>query len=104
MRIVSLIILIAVCLVFTGLSSYATVTPSEKPAKACCDECNKRGGSSKSDHCSTSTCPMFLCLSMNIVTPFSPLIQTASIFALQIISESYLIIHTKAIFHPPVIS
>ncbi len=104
MRIVSLIVLITVCLVFTGLSSYATVTTPEKTAKSCCDECNKRGEASKSDHCSTPSCPMFLCLSMNIVTPFTPSIQTESVFVPQISSETYLITPAKAIFHPPVFS
>lgn len=103
-RIVSFIVLIAVCLMFTGLSSYATVTPPEKPAKSCCEECNKRNESGKSDHCSTPTCPMFLCLSMNIVTPFMPSIQTTSVFVTQIGTEFYVLTPAKSVFHPPVVS
>ncbi|MBF0560160.1 MAG: hypothetical protein HQL08_15430 [Nitrospirae bacterium] len=104
MRIVSFIVLIAVCLVFTGLSSYAIVTPPDKAAKTCCDECNRRGENSRSDHCSTPTCPMFLCISINIVTPFTPSIQTESVFVTSISPELYFITPAKAIFHPPVIS
>lgn len=103
MRIVSLIVLIVVALMFTGLTSYAATAPIVKSEKSCCDECNKKDEGNKSDHCSTPTCPMFLCLSMNIVTPFTPSIQTESVFLTNHAKEFHLSISTKPIFHPPVI-
>ena len=102
-RALALIVLIAVCLVFTGLSSYATVTPPEKTAKSCCDECNKEAGKT-SDSCSTPDCPMFLCLSMNIITSFTPAVQTESVFVAQHAKELHLSISTKPIFHPPAVA
>lgn len=103
MRIASLIVLLSLVVVFTGLSSYAAVASPEKTAKSCCDECNKKDKASKSDRCSTPDCPMFLCLSMNVVTPFTPSIQTESIFLTYHVKEFHLSISTKPIFHPPVV-
>lgn len=104
MRIASFIVLIAVFLMFTGLSSYAAIAPLEKPEKSCCDECNKKDEGSKPDHCSTASCPMFLCLSMNIVTPLTPSIHTGSVLVTYHVREFHLSISPKSIFHPPVVA
>ncbi len=102
MRIAAWIVLIAVCLMSTGFQSSATVAPIEKPQKSCCDECNKKDEGAKSDHCSIPNCPMFLCLSMNIVAPFTPSIQTGRVFVSYTVREFHLSISPKSIFHPPV--
>jgi len=102
MRIASLIVLIAVSIAFTGVSSHALPSPSAQTTKSCCDDCNKEEGKTV-DHCSTPDCPMFFCLSMNIVTPFTPSIQTESVFVTRHTKEFHLSISLKPIFHPPAI-
>jgi hypothetical protein len=103
MRIVSLIVLIVVLLMFTGLSSYANVVPSENPVKSCCDECNKEAGKT-SDHCSTPSCPMFLCLSVNAVSTFTLSELSGSIRISQFSEELSRESLPKPVFHPPVIA
>lgn len=103
-KVSALIVLLAVALAFTGLPSFVSAAHSEKVEKSCCDECDKTGEKSKADNCSTPTCPLFLCLSMNVAMPFTQSIQTAGVVVRQLSSEFYLSTPTKAIFHPPVIS
>ncbi len=102
-RVTSVIVLIAVVMMFTGLSAPVSAAPLEKPQKSCCDECNKGEGQSP-DHCSTPDCPMFFCLSMNMVSPSTPSIQTESVFVTQPAREFHLSISTKPIFHPPIVA
>ena len=97
-------VLIAVFLMFTGVASYATVTAHETDVKSCCDNCHKKDESSKPVPCSTPDCPAFLCLTMDIVAPFTPSLQVESVFIVQPIMEFPLSISTKPIFHPPVAS
>ncbi len=103
-KVFAIIVLIAVALALTGLPSSVSAAFGEKVTKSCCDECNKKDEASKSDHCSTPTCPMFLCLSMNIVTPFTPSIQPESVFLTYHAKEFHLSISTKPIFHPPAVA
>jgi len=102
-RIVFLIVLITAVLMFTGLSS-TSAAMSEKSENSCCNECNKKDEGNKSDHCSTPACPVFLCLSMNIVTPFTPLNLSGSIYMPQFAEELLIKPPAKTIFHPPTIS
>ena len=100
-RVVSIIILFAVVSIFTGLSdvSAALLMNVEKP---CCDECNKNGSQS-ADHYSAPDCPMFLCLSMDTVSPFKPSIPREGVFIPHSVKEFHLTSPVKSIFHPPAI-
>ncbi len=99
----AIIVLIAVALVFTGLPTSVSAALGGKIVKSCCDRCNKSESQNKStDHCSTPECPMFLCLSMNTVTPFSLPIQRGSVFVPKTGKEFCLTTSAKLIFHPPV--
>lgn len=100
-KVSALIVLIAVALAFTGLSTTVSAALGEKAAKSCCDECSKTEGRGP-DHC--SECPMFLCLSINTVSPFMPLNFLGGVYIPQFVEELHLKSFVKSIFHPPTIS
>ena len=102
-KFVSIIVLIAMTFLFTGLSATASAAFFEKSEKSCCDECTKTEGQNP-DHCSTPDCPMFLCLSMNTVSPFTPSISLEGVYIFQSVEELHLKSSVKSIFHPPTIS
>lgn len=101
-KIFTLVLLVVVGLMFTGLLSTASAVDFEKAAKSCCDECNKNERQ-RTGQCSTPDCPMFFCLSVNVVSPFTLSELSGSInipqFSEEFIRES----QPKLIFHPPVI-
>ncbi len=99
---VSIVVLTAVVLVFTGLPGSLSALILAKTDKSCCDECNKdEAQDSGSNQCSTPDCPIFVCLSMDIDSPF---ILSASFQGLYIhFDKSELVPKPlpKLIFHPP---
>jgi hypothetical protein len=101
-KFVSIIVMIAMTFLFTGLSATASAAFFEKSEKSCCDECNK-GVNPNSVDCSTPECPMFLCLSINTVPPFMPLNFLGSVYIHQPVEELRLELSVKSIFHPPTI-
>jgi len=102
-RAVSFLVLIAVVLMFAGLSTSVSAAIIEKSEKSCCDGCSKNGGQN-TDHCSTPDCPVFLCLSVNTVSPFAPVALLGSVYIHQLVEELHLKSPVKSIFHPPTIS
>ena len=102
-KFVSIIVLIAMTFLFTGLSATASAAFFEKSEKSCCEEYAKNEGQN-TDHCSTPDCPMFLCLSVNTVSPFMPFTLLGSIYIHQLVEELHLKSFVKSIFHPPTIS
>ena len=102
-RIVSVILLVVVMIMFTGLSTSISAIHLEKTDEPCCDECNK-GESRNPDHCSAPDCPMFLCLSINTVPPFMPSISLEGVYVPQTFEESHLKSFVKSVFHPPTIT
>jgi len=101
-RICAFIILIAVILVFVGPTASVFASSQENTEKSCCDECNKSNGQG-TDHCSTPDCPMFLCLSVNTVSPFMPLNLSGSVHLPQFAEKLDLKSSANSIFHPPII-
>jgi hypothetical protein len=101
LRVVSCLLLIAVIFMFTGLSTHIYAAPVEKAEKSCCDECSKTEGQDP-DHCSTPDCPMFLCLSINTVSPFMPLNFWGSLYIPQFVEELRHKSFVRSIFHPPI--
>ncbi|MCL4490369.1 MAG: hypothetical protein M1510_00470 [Nitrospirae bacterium] len=99
-KVLALVVLIAVVFMLTGLSTSASTAIIEKTEKSCCDGCSKTENQT-SDHCSTPDCPVFLCLSMNIVTPFTPSVQTEGVYIPHFIEGVHLKSLVKPIFHPP---
>ena len=99
-RLISIIVLISVVIMLSGLSEPAFASLVEKAEKPCCDECNK-GANPNSVDCSTPECPMFLCLSINTVSPFMPLNFLGSVYIHQPVEELHLKLSVKSIFHPP---
>ncbi len=97
------VLLIAGILMFTGISTVASVGIVEKAEKSCCDECNE-GNAQSPAHCSTLDCPMFLCLSTNMVSSFTPFISLEGVYMLQLIEEPVIKSPVRSIFHPPTIS
>lgn len=97
------ILLLAVVLMFTGLSVNVSAATLENAEKSCCDECSKEIGKT-SDHCSTPDCAMFLCLSVNVVSPFTFSELSGSINIPQFAEQPNLESPAKPIFHPPVIA
>ena len=101
-KILAFILLLAVFLMFTGLLTTAAASIIDQPEKSCCDECNKNESQS-TDHCSTPDCPMFLCLSANVISPFTLSELSGNIHIPQFAEQLNLESPAKPIFHPPVI-
>lgn len=100
-RVFKLALLVVVSFMFTGLLTTALAVDVEKAAKTCCDECNKNERQS-TDHCSTPSCPIFLCLSMSIVSPFTLSELSGSIHIPHFSEELRHEAAPKPVFHPPV--
>lgn len=99
-RIVSVIILIVVAVMFTGLSGSVSAAFLKKAEKSCCDECNRNNDKSPI-HCSTPDCPLFLCFSIDKVPSFALLISVGSVYLPQFSEQLHLESPVKQIFHPP---
>lgn len=102
-KIVSIMVLISVISMFTGVAEPVSAAPLTKAEKTCCDGCDSDEGQ-ESAPCSTPVCPAFLCLSFDAVEIFVPqvtsLITTSNYsFVVQPILKQF----TKSIFHPPAI-
>jgi hypothetical protein len=99
-KFVSIIVLITVTLLFTGLSATASAASFERSDKLCCDECNKDENQSPAN-CSTPDCPHFLCLSIDMASPFTLSISTENVYIPKFEEELFLKLIPKPIFHPP---
>ncbi len=99
-RVVSAIVLITVFSIFSGLPESVSAVLYGKAEESCCDECNK-DETQIPTHCSTSDCPLFLCLSTNIVSPFMLSVSSESVYFLQFVKELHPKSPIRAIFHPP---
>jgi hypothetical protein len=96
------VVLLAVSLMFTGFLTTASAIVHENSEMSCCGECSSDECQSP-DHCSTQDCPMFLCLSINMVSPITVSIPTESVFIAHSVKELHLNLPAKPIFHPPVV-
>lgn len=103
-RIISILTLIAAFAMFTGLSENAFAEHSLDNEKSCYDydECSAEEGQSPVQN-STSYCPFFLCLSVNVVSPFIPFISTKAVHTSQTTTRIFLESPPKSIFHPPAV-
>lgn len=107
-RFITIILLLAVVSMFTGLESAFSAAPVEKAAKSCCDGC---GHDEAQERPATQTvppsaphCPAFMCLSFDVVKPIAlQLILSETIlffvFIPKIIPDSFI----KSIFRPPIL-
>lgn len=101
-RIISILTLIAAFAMFTGLSENVFAEHSLDNEKSCYDECGAEEGQSPAQN-STSYCPLFLCLSVSISSPFIPFIFTEAVHTSQITTRIFLESPSKSIFHPPAV-
>ena len=99
-RIVSIMLLLAVMLMFTGLSTSVSAAIHESTEKSCCDECNE-GEAETPDHCSTPNCPFFVCLSMSIDSPLILAVSFDGVYIPQANQKLVLKPFARSIFHPP---
>ena len=97
------ILLLAVVLMFTGLSVNVSAATFENAEKSCCDECNT-GTNPNSVDCSTPDCPHFLCLSIKTVSPFILSVSAKNVYIPKFAEELSLKSIPRPIFHPPTIS
>jgi hypothetical protein len=101
-KIVSIIFLVVVVSIFTGLPESVSATLFEKGEKSCCDECDKNEEQSPgTNHCSTPGCPLFVCLAINIDSPLILSVSFESIYTPLPNTEPILKLLPKSIFHPP---
>ena len=105
-RIISLIVLLAVVSMFTGLETAVSAAPVVKTEKSCCDGCGHDGDqdspASQSVPQSAPYCPAVMCLSFDVVEPITLQVvfsETIPFFAF--IPESIPDPFIKSIFHPP---
>jgi len=97
-----IVLLITVILTLTGLSESFAAAFLEKSEKPCCDECNgKEEQSPGANHCSTPDCPVFVCLAINVDSPFVLSNSLEGIYNLLLILEPNLKPLPRSIFHPP---
>ena len=103
-RIISIFVLIAVALMFTGLATtiYAQTVRAEK---TCHDHCNQDKEPGCPTPCATPACPFFLCIVAEISAP----IKFLAVFLITV--PVFLFIpdplpdpFAKSIFHPPSIA
>lgn len=99
-RLISIIVLISVVIMLSGLSEPAFASLVEKAEKPCCDECNK-GANPNSVDCSTPDCPHFLCLSIKTVSPFILSVSAENVYIPKFAAELSLKSIPRPIFHPP---
>ncbi len=101
-KMISLILLVSAALMLTGFSESFSSAFLEKAEKSCCDECNN--GEEKTpgaNHCSTPDCPLFVCLAINIDSPFVLSTSFEGIYVPLFSPEPILKPLPKSIFHPP---
>ncbi len=99
-KLVSLALLAIVFFMFTGLSSLVTGPAKNTPVKACCDACSKEKTRS-TNTCSTPDCPLYLCLTANMVSSFSILAPEIISTASSLVEVRSPFSAAKAVFHPP---
>lgn len=102
LKVVSTITLIAVFSMFIGLSENAFAEHSLDNETSCHDECSAEEGQSPAQN-STSYCPLFLCLSVSISSPFIPFVSTEAVYTSQATTRTFLESPPKSIFHPPAV-
>jgi len=86
----------------TGLSDSFSAAFLQKAEKTCCDQCNQNEEQTpRTNHCSTPDCPLFVCLAINIDSPFALFASFEGILIPLFIPEPILKPLPKSIFHPP---
>ncbi len=100
---VSLALLVVMLFLFTGLSSFVSAQVPDASAKACCDACSKEKARS-TNTCSTPDCPLYLCLTANMVSPVSILAPEALRSSLSSVEIRSPLSAAKTVFHPPALS
>lgn len=101
-NLITVMVLVSVVFLMTGAQSYVSAASLKNTETPCCDECGKSDART-SDHCSTPDCPMFLCLSINTVSPYTLSTSKDSVYIPQFTKESAIKFLAKSIFHPPTI-
>jgi len=66
-----------------------------------CESGGENTGNIEFDHCADSGCPSFLCISMNVASPFFSFVRKESVATERPIEYIRLNPLTKYIFHPP---
>lgn len=99
-RWIAIMVLIAVVLMFSGISAPASAEPLEKAEKACCDECSN-GERQGPVPCSTPDCPIFLCLAINVTVPVTLSFSTKSVSIPPVSNKLHPTSPVRPIFHPP---
>jgi hypothetical protein len=99
LRVFSIVLLLSVFFMFSGVSSTFFYANSQIANKSCCNNCEKE--SNKKDNCSTPDCPAFLCLSIDFVKIFSPQIFFNEKTLPKKIESQNIKFLEKSIFHPP---
>lgn len=102
-RIISLIVLVAVVSMFTGLETAVSATPVVKAEKSCC------GGGQDEDQDSSPApiksepgCPAFLCLSVDVVEPLATQVISSELIPfLAFIPKPIPDPFIRSIFRPP---
>ncbi|WP_298271121.1 hypothetical protein [Geobacter sp.] len=102
-RIISLIVLLAVVSMFTGLETAVSAAPVTKIEKSCCDGCGQDEDQDNSPAPKSAPgCPAFLCLTVDNVEPVTlQVISSEIIPVFAFIPEPIPDPFVKSIFHPP---
>lgn len=100
---ISLALLLVVLIMFSGLSSFVAAQTPDASAKSCCDACSKEK-TRNANTCSTPDCPLYLCLTANMVSPVSILAPEAVRSSLSPVEAHSPFSAVKAVFHPPALS
>ena len=101
LRIISIFVLIAVVLMFTGLATtiYAQTVRAEK---TCHDHCNQDKEPGCPAPCATPSCPFFLCITAEIAAPIDAQVTSpVSLFIFPFVPDSIPDPFVRSIFHPP---
>ncbi len=96
----SIILLFSLALLFSGVPGSLSAAFFKQTGKSCCEDCRQKENQS-SDRCSTSDCPIFLCLAVTVDSPFELFTSSTSIPASELNQEPILFPLEHSIFHPP---
>lgn len=103
LRIIAIVVLLTVTTMFTGLETAFSAVSAAKAEKSCCDGCNHdEDRDSSPTPPSAPDCPVFMCLSFDVVEPVTlQVISTEIIPSFAFITEPIPDPFIKSIFHPP---
>lgn len=102
-NLIAVMVLVSVVFLMTGAQSYVSAASLKNTETPCCDECNKDENQTPAN-CSTPACPHFLCLSINMASPFTLSVAAENVYLPKFAEELSLKSIPRPIFHPPTIS